>query len=100
MVIMAEGLVYLSTCLLAAGRRSMANTIQSYIGEVKVQSIIKKSNDRDWLWEHGQHSGEYPHLNYLCTIYIHPLTHAQSLLRRVNSLIVTYHNQLRYEGGN
>ncbi len=62
--------------------------IDRYISQPIVQHYISKAMryeltelDRDWLFEHGQHSGQYPHLNYLCTIYIHPLTIAQHCFR-------------------
>lgn len=69
-------------------KRSFITDIEKYISKPIVQKMIKKAlnydlseRDRDWLFEYGGHKGEYPHLNYLCTIYIHPLTHAQHILR-------------------
>lgn len=67
---------------------SFAKDIDRYISEPIVQHYLDKAlqhalteADRDWLWANSQHAGRYPHLNYLCTIYIHPLTIAQNCLR-------------------
>ena len=69
-------------------KTTFINDINKYISLPVIQGILRKSldyslseNDRDWLWNNGQHRGKYPHLNYLCTIYIHPLTIAQHCLR-------------------
>jgi len=62
--------------------------IDKYISEPIVQHYIGKAmkyelseQDRDWLWDNGQHAGHYPHLGWLCAIYIHPLTIARNCLR-------------------
>uniref|UniRef100_A0A6M3LT51 Uncharacterized protein n=1 Tax=viral metagenome TaxID=1070528 RepID=A0A6M3LT51_9ZZZZ len=69
-------------------KTTFKHDIDKYISEPIVQSYIGKAmqyelseQDRDWLWDNGQHGGHYPHLNYLCTIYIHPLTIAQNCIR-------------------
>lgn len=73
-------------------KRKFVAEIDKYIKQSVVQKYINKAlkyelteKDRDWLYEHGKHPGKtgstYPYLNYLCTIYIHPLTHAQNVFR-------------------
>ena len=70
-------------------KRVFIADIEKYINEPIVQKILQRActyelseQDFDWLWDNGQHGGKYPHLNYLCTIYIHPLTVAQYILRK------------------
>ena len=74
-------------------KRDFIADINKYIDTPEVQSIIQRAcvytlteANRDWLWENGQHTGKYQHLNYLCTIYIHPLTAAQNILRKAEAL--------------
>lgn len=74
-------------------KTSFKHDVDRYISEPIVQHYLDKALryeltelDRDWLWENGQHGGKYPHLGYLCTIYIHPLTIAQNCLRLAQKL--------------
>jgi DNA-binding transcriptional MerR regulator len=68
--------------------------IQKYIHEPEVQDILKKAlkynltdKEMNELFKIGRHPSakhpniKYPHLNYLATIYIHPITHAQYILK-------------------
>lgn len=68
-------------------KRQFRQEIERYLNEPKVQAIISKAMayklseaDRDWLYEYGSWRAQYPKLNWLCTIYIHPLTIAQHCL--------------------
>jgi len=69
-------------------KRTFTKDIGNYISKPIIQQYLNKAlsytlteSDRDWLWQNGQHAGKYPHFNYLCTIYIHPLTIAQNCMR-------------------
>ena len=71
-----------------------AKPMEKYINEPIVQNYIDKAlryeltnSDYNWLAEHGMHgSSEYPHLYWLCAIYIHPLTQLQELANKCERL--------------
>ena len=69
-------------------KRKFRKVINLYIQHKEVQAIIKRAmnqalsdDDYNWLMDNGGFNGRYQYLNWLCTIYIHPLTIAQNILR-------------------
>ena len=68
-------------------KRKFALHIADWIDNAKAQKYIKKAiagtlttKDREWLWKMGKlQNSKMPCLNWLCTIYIHPLTKLEDL---------------------
>lgn len=75
-------------------KRQFRVYIESYINNADVQEYLKKAmsynltkNDCNTLFVLGnRRNGKYPHLYWLCCIYIHPLTIAQNLVIEINKL--------------
>jgi len=75
-------------------KRSFKRDIEKYINDVYIQDILAKAmrydltdKEIDRIFEIGKHnSKQYPHLYYLATIYIHPLTYGQAILRHAKKL--------------
>jgi hypothetical protein len=72
-------------------KRSFKKQIEIYIDTAEVQKIIKKAlkykltkADYTWLYANGNHSSnsKYPHLNWLCAIYIHELTIGEGVYKK------------------
>jgi len=67
--------------------------IQKYLQDEKIQGLIRKAldyelddQDSDWIFKNGMHKGLYPHLYWLCMIYIHPLTIGQHILKETDKM--------------
>jgi len=67
------------------------NVMCKWIEVPECQKYIKKAlrhlltkSDYDKLYTIGNWKGQYPGLNYLCTIYIHPLTYVQGVCEKNN----------------
>lgn len=75
-------------------KRSFKQEIEKYIDKSDVQNFIKKAvqskltdNDRKELFKIGSfNSKKYPKLNWLCTVYIHPLTIGEGVLIKLENL--------------
>ena len=67
--------------------------LNQWINNIECQSYIIKAlryeltdMDYNYLYQVGNWRGKYPGLNYLCTIYIHPLTKLQGLCQKIEKL--------------
>jgi len=73
-------------------KKSFSKEIENYILSETPQKYINKAltytltpEDRKELFKIGKHKNtKYNHLNWLCTIYIHPFTIAENLLNKIN----------------
>jgi hypothetical protein len=73
--------------------RNFAFAINQYISAPDVQAVLSKAlnyklsdADYNWLFKSGSHtSKQYPHLYWLCAIYIHPLTIGQYVAEQVST---------------
>ena len=75
-------------------KRNFKSEIEKYINNSDVQIFLRKAvqskltdKDRKELFKIGSfNSKQYPKLNWLCTIYIHPLTIGEGVLIKLENL--------------
>ena len=74
-------------------RKDIQTQIEKYIETPLIQNYLVKAldykltdKDIDTLYNIGNTKGFFPRLYYLCVIYIHPLTHAQYIIKEASKI--------------
>ena len=78
-------------------KRQFRIDINKYINNDNIQDILKKAlkyqlteKEIDYIFKVGRHNSKtYPHLYYLCTIYIHPITKLQYIANGLSKYPIT-----------